>query len=109
MKKCPKKRGHTVADYRALVAKIRARIPNVSLATDIIVGGHGDGYRLQMNIDNSTNLGRQVFLEGGMNDERIYYLSPNNQTGRDAPSSSVNLQSAITTWAAGKVGPGIPL
>jgi tRNA-2-methylthio-N6-dimethylallyladenosine synthase len=36
------KRGYTVNDYRTLVAKIRARVPNVSIATDIIVGMPGE-------------------------------------------------------------------
>ena len=36
------KRGYTVDDYRALSAKIRARVPNVSIATDIIVGMPGE-------------------------------------------------------------------
>ncbi|MBU4225504.1 MAG: tRNA (N6-isopentenyl adenosine(37)-C2)-methylthiotransferase MiaB [Chloroflexi bacterium] len=37
------KRGYTNADYRRVVEKIRARIPAVSIATDIIIGFPGEG------------------------------------------------------------------
>ena len=36
------RRGYTVADYRALVARLRERVPGVSIATDVIVGFPGE-------------------------------------------------------------------
>jgi tRNA-2-methylthio-N6-dimethylallyladenosine synthase len=42
-------RRHTLAQYRELVAKIRERIPNVALATDVIVGFPGETEKQFMN------------------------------------------------------------
>ena len=36
------RRGYTNDDYRRLIEKIRARVPNVSLSTDVIVGFSGE-------------------------------------------------------------------
>jgi Leucine-rich repeat (LRR) protein len=84
-------------------------------AAAIIVGGHDDGYRLQCNITNSTNRAYNTFLAGGLSPDDIYYLSPDPRpectpvASRDADATSANLQHALTTWAAGKVGSDAPL
>jgi tRNA-2-methylthio-N6-dimethylallyladenosine synthase len=36
------KRGYTVDDYRALIGRIRARVPNPAIMTDVIVGFPGE-------------------------------------------------------------------
>ncbi len=36
------RRGYTADDYRALIARIRAKVPGVSIATDIIIGFCGE-------------------------------------------------------------------
>ncbi len=54
------KRGYTVDDYRALVAKIRARVPTVGIATDIIVGMPGE---TEAQFLNTYNLLKELELD----------------------------------------------
>ncbi|MBM3934716.1 MAG: tRNA (N6-isopentenyl adenosine(37)-C2)-methylthiotransferase MiaB [SAR202 cluster bacterium] len=51
------RRGYTIDDYRRLVDKIRIRIPNVSLSTDLIVGFCGE---TDAQFENTLKLLREV-------------------------------------------------
>lgn len=84
----------------------------------IIVAGHRDvPERLMSNITYATNMAYRTFLGAGISRERIHYLHPDLNTDADgdgtadvsAVSSSANLHTAINTWAAELVGPGVPL
>jgi len=54
------RRGYTVDDYRNLVARIRERIPGVSIATDIIVGFPGE---TEAQFNNTYNLLKELRLD----------------------------------------------
>ncbi len=54
------KRGYRVDDYRALIGRIRARVPNVSIATDIIVGMPGETER---QFEGTYNLLKELELD----------------------------------------------
>ena len=76
----------------------------------IVVAGHDDGYRLQSNIYHCTDQSYDVFADGGIPLDNLYYLTPDDSNpDRDQDSTSSNLQYAIETWAADKVGPEVPL
>jgi ligand-binding sensor domain-containing protein len=76
----------------------------------IVVAGHDDGYRLQSNIYHCTDQSYDVFADGGIPVDNLYYLTPDDANpDRDQDSTSSNLQYAIQTWAADKVGPEVPL
>ncbi len=73
------KRGYTVSDYRALVGRIRAIIPNVAINTDIIVGFCGesaeqfdDTYELlaELKLD-KTHLARYSPRPGTVSERRM--------------------------------------
>jgi len=85
---------------------IRGQAPFFPVA--IIAGGRDTAGRLQPQIDFLTNQAYRGLRAAGVPDDRIFYLSPSPLDGRDQPSSSANLRQAIITWAADKVGPGIP-
>jgi tRNA-2-methylthio-N6-dimethylallyladenosine synthase len=66
------RRGYTVADYKRVVEKIRRRIPNASIATDIIVGFCGeteeqfmDTYRLVEELEFDVGAHRQILPPAG--------------------------------------------
>jgi alpha-tubulin suppressor-like RCC1 family protein len=94
-------------DETGYSVSVRAQ-PRVAPAA-IIVGGHDDRRRLQANINHATDQAYHAFLAGGLPPDRIYYLSPDEVEGRDAATTSANLQHAIVNWAAGKVGAGATL
>jgi hypothetical protein len=84
----------------------------------IVVAGHRSVPEpLMRNITYAANMAYRVFLTGGYDQDRIYYLHPDSTTDADgdgtsdvdAVSSSANLQQAITGWAADWVGPGTPV
>jgi len=54
------KRGYTADDYRQLIARIRERIPGVSIATDIIVGFPGER---ESQFENTYNLLADLALD----------------------------------------------
>ena len=89
----------------------------LSLGAVIIMGGRNEANDLQTNINNMTNHAYRVFLKGPAYDPAsIYYLAPSSQDADgdgsndvDAPASRAGLDSAIRTWARGKVGAGKPL
>lgn len=77
----------------------------------ILVGGRlrkQDG--AQANIHFVTDAVYHLFRDHGYGDDRITYLATDlGLPGADAMPTRGNLQAAITTWAADKVGPGRPL
>ena len=79
----------------------------------IVVAGRNNSRSLRQNINYAANRAVQVFLDAGLSRADVRYLNSDSNPGGgltpDAPATSANLQFAIQTWAAGKVGPGEPL
>jgi len=79
----------------------------------IVVAGRNGSGTLRPNINFAANRAVQVFLNTGLSRDNLYYLNSDSHPGSgltpDAPATSDNLQYAIKTWAADKVGPDQPL
>ncbi len=84
----------------------------------VIIAGRNDSNGLQSNIYNIANRTYRIFKSAGFSDEDIYYIAPNQQDADNdgiaddvdlTPSTPAAVESALVTWAAGKVGPGKPL
>ncbi len=65
---------------------------------------------VQRNIGSAADSVYRLFRDHDYGDDRIFYLTSDEKAdGFDAPPTRANLQAALLTWAAGKVGPDRPL
>lgn len=101
--------GNQAATYHLSVHTLPPTPPTSAL---VLVGGKNkNNDALQSNIYHVTNAVYRAFRDNGYTAEDIYYLAPDTELDGDgdgapdvdAESTKNNLQSAITTWAAGKV------
>ncbi len=71
----------------------------------VVAGSLRTNDPIQPNIYYVTDAVRQLFINQGYSDDRIQYLAPNAaRPNVDAAATVANLQSAITTWAASRLG-----
>lgn len=76
----------------------------------LVAGSLYGGDLLQPNIYHVTDNTRRIFRKHGYTDDDIYYLAPDaDHPNVDAVATTANLETAITSWAANRVGVGRPL
>jgi hypothetical protein len=85
---------------------VRALTDERQVGAAIIVAGRlRGGDQLQRNIHNVTEAAYKLFQANGYTNDDIYYLATDSTLpGYDAAATANNLQAAITTWAAARVG-----
>jgi len=94
-------------NYQLSVRELQQTTPG---AIVIVAGKLKDGDELQSNIHNVSDAVYQFARSHGCTDEQIYYLASDSAlAGFDALATTATLESALTTWAASKVGPERPL
>ena len=79
-------RGYTVADYKRLVDRIRAAIPNITLSTDVIAGFPGES---ESAFQNTVKLFKSIRYDQAF----MFYYSP--RTGTRAASLKEQLPLAV--------------
>jgi len=86
---------------------VRALTTERQVGAAIIVAGRLRGSdQLQTNIHNVTDAVFKLFQANRYTTDDIYYLATNSTLpGYDGAATVVNLQAAITTWAADRVSP----
>lgn len=103
----------TFGDEVAYQLSVNGALVNTSPGALVLVAGrYAPDDPLQPNIYNVTNAVYRLFLQHGYSKDRIYYLAPTLSIDADnngqfddvnATATQVNLQEAITVWAANKV------
>lgn len=109
----------TIYDSAGNMSTARITITRVEgRGVAIIVAGQREDGDSQILIANIANRAYRIFRRAGFARNRIVYLSPNPQDADLPPdgvndvtdtSAPANLQTALTTWAVGKVGPDVPV
>ena len=96
-------RGGADVRYELSVRQLKATAASGALI--VVAGSLRANDPIQPNIYYVTNAVRQLFINQGYTDDRIQYLAPDtNRANVDAAATVANLQSAITTWAASRLG-----
>ena len=96
-------RGDANARYELSVRQLNATAATTG-ALILVAGSLRNNDPLQPNIYYVTDAVRQLFINQGYTDDRIQYVAPDARANVDAAATAANVQNAITTWAAGKLG-----
>lgn len=84
----------------------------------VIIAGRNDSNGLQSNIYNIANRTYRIFQSAGFSDDDIYYIAPVQQDADNdglfddvdsTPANPAAVESALVSWATGKVGVDKPL
>lgn len=93
------------ADVRYELSVRQLNITGATGALILVAGSLRPNDPIQPNIYFVTDAVRQLFISQGYTDDRIQYLAPDtNRSNVDAAATVANLQSAITNWAASRLG-----